>query len=308
MVWRLSHVLGASQFDRRLLEEVYTEAEKMEFFAKTCPAVNMLQGKILTTLFYEPSTRTRLSFESAMLRLGGNVISTENARLFSSVSKGETLEDTIRVINGYSDVIVMRHHEEGAARRASDVSRIPVINAGDGPGEHPTQSLLDLYTIKKEFGRIDGLSAVMVGDLLNGRTVRSLSQLLTNYHDVKVYFVSPEEIRMREDVKKLLAEKGVAYEEHGSLNEVLPLADVVYMTRIQKERFKDENEYLRFKGCYVLGKENVGLMKPDAIILHPLPRVDEISVDVDDDKRARYFEQAKNGLYVRMALLHLLIK
>ncbi len=308
MVWKLGHVLNAGQFDRQILEEVYSEAEKMESLIKGRGYEDLMHGKILTTLFYEPSTRTRLSFESAMLRLGGNVISTENAKLFSSAAKGETLEDTIRVINGYSDVIVMRHYEEGAAMRASLVSRIPVINAGDGSGEHPTQSLLDLYTINKEFEAIDGKSIAMVGDLLNGRTVRSLSQLLTNYHGIKAYFVSPDEIRMREDVKNFLREKGVSYEEHNSLDEVLPLVDVVYMTRIQKERFSSEEEYLRFKGCYVLNKQNILLMKPGAIVLHPLPRVGEISVDVDKDPRARYFEQAENSLYVRMALLHLLMK
>jgi len=259
-------------------------------------------------VFYEPSTRTRLSFESAMMRLGGRVISTENAREFSSAAKGETLEDTIRIVDGYADVIVLRHYESGAAERAARVSSVPIINAGDGPGQHPTQALLDLYTIEKELGHVDGISIAMVGDLANGRTVRSLCYLLAKYKDVKMYFVAPDVVRMRDDIKEYLKRHRIPFYEEEDLKEVASKVDVIYQTRIQKERFGDRIEdYERARGVYIINHEILDAMKPDAIIMHPLPRVDEIAPEVDEDPRAAYFRQAQNGLYIRMALLKMVL-
>lgn len=239
-----------------------------------------------------------------MHRLGGRVISTENAAEFSSVSKGETLEDTIRIINGYADVIVIRHYEVGAARRAAAVSRVPVINGGDGVGQHPTQALLDLYTIRKETGAIDGLKIAMVGDLAQGRTVRSLAYLLAKFKDIRLYFVAPPLLRMKEDILLHLREHGVEFVEEPDLNKVLPEVDVVYQTRIQKERFGDRvADYEECRGLYVINGASLKRMKQSAILMHPLPRVGEIAMEADSDPRAAYFRQAQNGLYVRMALL-----
>jgi aspartate carbamoyltransferase catalytic subunit len=262
----------------------------------------------MATLFYEPSTRTRFSFEAAMHRLGGSVVSTENAAEFSSVAKGETLEDTVRILNGYADVLVIRHYEVGSARRAASVSRIPVINAGDGAGQHPTQALLDLYTIHKEIGAIDGLRIAMVGDLAQGRTVRSLAYLLSKYQDVRIYFVAPPLLKMKEDILDHLREKGVWYTEETDLDKVLPEVNVVYQTRIQKERFGDRiADYEQCRGVYLIASESLRLMKADAIVMHPLPRLDEIAKEVDSDPRAAYFRQAQNGLCVRMALLTMVL-
>lgn len=295
----LFHVLQAQQFTRDILEDLFLRASNLE---KT-PKPTLLQNKIMITLFYEPSTRTRLSFETAMIRLGGNVVSTENAAQFSSAAKGETLEDTIRVVSGYGDVIVIRHFEEGAAFRASQVSPIPVINAGDGTGQHPTQALLDLYTIQKELGHIDGVSVAMVGDLANGRTVRSLCYLLSFYKDIRLFFVSPPNVRMRDDIKAYLTSQKIPFTESESLEEVAPQVDVIYQTRIQRERFANIVEYEKTRGIYIITEEILSRMKSHAIIMHPLPRVDEISYEVDNDHRAAYFRQAHNGLYIRMALL-----
>jgi aspartate carbamoyltransferase catalytic subunit len=261
----------------------------------------------MAALFYEPSTRTRLSFEAAMLRLGGDAIGTDNAREFSSAAKGETLEDTIRIVSGYADVIVLRHNEEGAAKRAAAVSTVPVINAGDGPGQHPTQALLDLYTIRDELSRIDGVRVAMVGDLANGRTVRSLAYLLSKFKDIKLWFVAPPQVAMRDDLKAHLDEHHVPWVETQDLESVLPEVDVVYMTRIQKERFSDPEDYNAVKGVYRIDKSSLAVMRKYAILLHPLPRVDEIATEVDDDPRAAYFRQARNGLHIRMALLDRLL-
>lgn len=295
----LFHVLEAQQFTREILEDLFVRASRLE----KAPKPTLLQNKIMITLFYEPSTRTRLSFETAMIRLGGNVVSTENAAQFSSAAKGETLEDTIRVVSGYGDVIVIRHFEEGAAFRASQVSPIPVINAGDGTGQHPTQALLDLYTIQKELGHIDGVSVAMVGDLANGRTVRSLSYLLSFYKNIRLFFVSPPNVRMRDDIKAYLTSQKIPFTESESLEEVAPQVDVIYQTRIQRERFVNIVEYEKTRGIYIITEEILSRMKSHAIIMHPLPRVDEISYEVDNDRRAAYFRQAHNGLYIRMALL-----
>ncbi len=304
----LAHVIESQQFDRDLLETVFRTADQMKAdlsgdrrFAK------VLEGRIMASLFYEPSTRTRFSFESAMLRLGGSVITTENAREFSSAAKGESLADSTRIMNGYADVIVMRHNEAGSAARAAEISDVPVINAGDGAGQHPTQALLDMYTIADALSGIDRLKIAMVGDLRYGRTVRSLAYLLTKYADVEITFVSPPVCRMEGDIKAYLDKNGVTWREETDLDHVAPHVDCVYMTRIQKERFHDPEDYKEAAGKYILTLDRVHTMKPDAIIMHPLPRVDEIPKAVDDDPRARYFEQARNGLFIRMALLYLLL-
>lgn len=300
---RLHHIIEAQQFDRAMLDEIFTQTRRMEKIAKS-GGVDDYRHCIMAALFYEPSTRTRFSFESAMHRLGGRVITTENAREFSSVSKGETLEDTIRILNGYADLIVIRHFELGAAQRAAAVSRVPVINAGDGAGQHPTQALLDLYTIQKETGEIDGLQVAMVGDLAQGRTVRSLSYLLGKFRGVKIYFVAPDLLRMKPDILVYLREHGVDYEERTDLEGILPKVRVVYQTRVQKERFGDRTgDYEKCRGLYVINQAALRQMRPDAIVMHPLPRVGEITMDVDEDPRAAYFRQARNGLYVRMAVV-----
>jgi len=302
---RLRHVIESQQFSRSLLDELFERADEMR--AEPHRAAGRLQGRIMAALFYEPSTRTRLSFESAMLRLGGRTIGTDNAREFSSAAKGETLEDTIRIVAGYADAIVLRHGEEGAARRAALVSDVPVINAGDGRGQHPTQSLLDLYTIRDELGRVDGVRVAMVGDLANGRTARSLAYLLSKYRDVEVWFVAPPAVAMGRDLKQHLDEHGVPWHETQDLNAVLPLVDVVYQTRIQKERFEDEAAYRAVRGVYVIDCDAMARLRPDAIVMHPLPRLDEIDPAVDADPRAAYFRQARNGVHIRMALLDMLL-
>src|SRR5579859_3931799 len=232
---KLHHIIEAQQFDLATLAELFQITEQMEKVVARGGAKNF-DNRIMATLFYEPSTRTRFSFETAMHRLGGRVISTENAKEFSSVSKGETLEDTIRIMNGYADVIVLRHSEVGASRRAAAVSQAPIINAGDGAGQHPTQALLDLYTIRKEIGAIDGLKIAMVGDLAQGRTVRSLTYLLSKYQDIKIYFVAPTLLKMKDDILEHLRERKIWYVEETDLDKVLPEVDVIYQTRIQKER------------------------------------------------------------------------
>lgn len=306
---RLKHVIEAQQFSRRWLEEkLFPLADEMEKIVRKGGS-NILAGKRMITFFYEPSTRTRASFEMAMDFLGGKVVfSTENARQFSSVAKGETIEDTIRVLSAYRpDVIVLRTDEEGMAKRAAKYSTVPIINAGDGTGQHPTQALLDLYTIQKEIGRIAGISIAMVGDLARGRTVRSLSYLLGKFTDIKIYFVSPEVVRMRDDIKDYLKRNGVWFTEERDLRIVAPKVDVIYQTRTQKERGELPLEYQKEPGFYIVNQEVLDLMKKDAIIMHPLPRVDEIAREVDKDPRAAYFRQAENGLYVRIALLKMLL-
>ena len=298
---RLHHIVESQQFSRALLEDLFVLADDMK--SQPHRYAGRLKGQLMAALFYEPSTRTRLSFEAAMLRLGGRTMGTDNAREFSSAAKGETIEDTIRIVSGYSDVIVLRHYEEGAARRAAAVSSVPVINAGDGPGQHPTQALLDLYTIRDEIGHVDGIRIAMVGDLANGRTVRSLTYLLSKFRDLRVWFVAPPQVAMRQDIKDHLDENHVPWVETQDLDAVLPQVDVVYQTRIQKERFADEASYLAVKGIYRIDTRAMSLLPRSAIVMHPLPRVDEVSPEVDSDPRAAYFRQARNGMYIRMALL-----
>lgn len=304
---RTNHVIEAQQFDVDLLNAIFATAREMEQVVQHYGS-NILGRRVMASLFYEPSTRTRLSFESAMTRLGGAVLTTENAQEFSSASKGETLEDTIRVIAGYSDVIVLRHFESGASRRAADVSEVPIINAGDGAGQHPTQSLLDMYTISREIGRLDSISIALVGDLSNGRTVRSLCYLLAKYPNPKIYFVAPDIVRMKGDIKEYLTRHKIEFSEVENLHHVASEVDVLYQTRIQRERFGDNLEhYEKARGKYIVNESVLECMRDDAIVMHPLPRIDEIDPAVDADPRAAYFRQAHNGLYVRMALLKMLL-
>jgi len=302
---KVRHVIESQQFSRPLLEELFARAEEIK--REPHRFMGRLAGQVMAALFYEPSTRTRLSFEAAMLRLGGQTMGTDNARESSSAAKGETLEDTIRIVSGYADVIVLRHSEEGAAQRAAGVSDVPIINAGDGPGQHPTQALLDLFTIRAELAKIDGVRVAMVGDLANGRTVRSLAYLLSKFNDIKLWFVAPPQASMRDDLKAHLDEHHVPYTETQDLDAVLPEVDVVYMTRIQKERFTDPAVYEAVKGIYRIDKNAMARMRKYGVLMHPLPRVDEISPEVDDDPRSAYFRQARNGLHIRMALLDRLL-
>ncbi len=264
---------------------------------------NRLKGKILANLFYEPSTRTRLSFETAMHRLGGQVITADGLQ-FSSLYKGETIEDTITVVSQYADVIAMRHPEQGSADRAATAALVPFINAGDGPGQHPTQAILDMFTISEERGKIDGVKITMVGDLKFGRTVHSLAFLLGLFSDVTFVLVSPEELRMPEKVTSFLQSKNIKYVETTELDQGLE-GDVIYMTRIQQERFSDKSEYERLKNSYILESKHV--KNRGITVMHPLPRIGEISADVDSLKNAAYFRQARNGVIVRMALLAMLL-
>lgn len=268
-----------------------------EAYADAC------RGKILGTLFFEPSTRTRLSFTSAMMSLGGNVLGFSGAGS-SSVTKGESLADTIRMVSAYSDIIAMRHPREGAPIVASSVSTVPIINAGDGGHYHPTQTLTDLFTVRRLKGGFDGLCVGICGDLKYGRTVHSLIAAMTRYKNVKFVLISPNELRLPDYVKEEFLDKsGIEYTECQNLEEAIPELDILYMTRIQGERFSDKAEYERLKDVYVLTKEKLSAAKGDLAVMHPLPRVNEIHTDVDSDSRAKYFEQAANGRYIRMALI-----
>ena len=303
MALNFQHLTSTKQLSRRDADAILQHARLMERYLKEGAQEPRLPGKILAALFYEPSTRTRLSFETAMLRLGGQVITADGFQ-FSSLYKGETIEDTIIMVNQYADIIAMRHPEQGSADRAAAVSKVPFINAGDGPGQHPTQALLDLLTIERERGKIDGLRIAMVGDLKFGRTVHSLTFLLGLYNGVRFTYVSPKELVVPEKVTSFLKEKDIAYEETDDFNAALA-CDVLYMTRIQQERFTDRSEYERLKDSYVLRAKQ--LKGKDVSVLHPLPRVGEIDPDVDALPNAAYFRQAKNGVPVRMALLAMLL-
>ncbi len=298
-------ILSVKQFDRRDLETIFGVAHEMEEMVRRVGSFDLLKGKILASLFYEPSTRTSSSFTSAMERLGGSVIPINEVR-YSSVSKGESLPDTVRTLEAYADVIVLRHPETGSAALAAKYARKPIINAGDGIGEHPTQALLDLFTIREELGHIDGLTVTMLGDLKYGRTVHSLARLLTLY-DIRLNYVSPEILRMPDEVMAEVTEKGIAQAEHRELDAVLAETDVLYVTRVQKERFASEAEYDEVKGAYVIDAETMARAQERMILMHPLPRVTEIAMEVDDDPRAAYFRQMEYGLYIRMALLAMVL-
>jgi aspartate carbamoyltransferase catalytic subunit len=265
---------------------------------------DMLKGKILATLFFEPSTRTRLSFEAAMLKLGGSTIGFAEPEI-ASVKKGENLADTVRTVENYADAIALRHPLEGAAKLAAEFSKVPIINAGSGAEEHPTQALIDLYTIQKEKGKIDGLKIALIGDLRYGRTVHSLAYALALYN-IELYLISPETLRMRREVIRTIHNK-ISIIEDTNLEKIIPQIDVLYVTRIQKERFPDLAEYAKVKGTYKIELKTLKNAKKDMIILHPLPRVDEIATEVDSTPQARYFQQVWNGIVVRMALLALVL-
>lgn len=304
----MQHVISAKQFlTRGDIDALLGLAEQLERDDVAGKVTNVLHNKILACIFYEPSTRTRLSFSSAMLKLGGKVLTAESAANFSSATKGETLEDSIKIISGYCNAIVLRHPEAGSADRAAAVSSVPVINAGDSAGEHPTQALLDLYTIKKELGRLDGLKITLVGDLLYSRTLHSLLQLLPFYQNIELFCVSPDELRLPEKYTSLLKDKGVRFTELKDWKDILSQSDVVYMTRVQKERFASMDLYNAVKDAYVFDDQALSMLKSPSAILHPLPRVNEIATTVDNDPRAAYFRQARNGLYVRMAILQQLL-
>ncbi|MDF1595458.1 MAG: aspartate carbamoyltransferase [Acidimicrobiia bacterium] len=298
-------VLSVSQFDRSDLETIFEVAGEMRGMVERIGTFDLLKGKVLTNLFYEPSTRTSSSFVAAIERLGGSVIQINNVT-YSSVSKGESLPDTIRTLESYSDAIVIRHPEKGSAAEAAAAASKPVINAGDGPGEHPTQALLDVFTIREEMGTLDGLTVTMLGDLKYGRTVHSLAKLLTLF-DVKINYVSPEILRMPAALVEEVGAAGISQTETADLDAVLPDTDVLYVTRIQKERFENIEEYDQVKDSYVITAETMKSAKERMAVLHPLPRVGEIAMEVDDDPRAAYFRQMEYGMYVRMALLALVL-
>lgn len=300
----LSHILTTRQFlDRSLIEELFGQADRYTEADAQGTLPQILKGKILACVFYEPSTRTRFSFEAAMQKLGGAVIQTESAGHFSSAMKGETLEDSIRTIGGYVDTIVLRHPEIGAAERAARVSPVPIINGGDGSREHPTQSLLDLYTIHKELGRMDKFHIGLMGDLLYGRTIHSLIYLLSCLQEIEVTLIAKPPLKLPEEYQDFLTTHRIPFYETDNLQAALPHLDVLYVTRIQKERFTDPLLSQRVQQTFILTKTLAETLPTHAIILHPLPRVSEIATEVDSDPRAAYFRQARNGLYIRMALL-----
>jgi aspartate carbamoyltransferase len=296
-------ILEGGQFTRQELEYIIFVSGYMRRQMEKKRRLDLMRGYILATLFFEPSTRTRLSFEAAMHRLGGSVIGFASAAT-SSTAKGESLADTVRTVDQYADVLVIRHPELGSARIAADVAEAPVINAGDGAGQHPTQALLDLFTIYSELGQVDGITIVLCGDLKYGRTVHAGVELYKHYH-CKLIFVAPEKLRMPPEITGRLRQHGVQVEETTDLEAAMAEANVLYMTRIQKERFEDVAEYERLKGSYILTREMVERTNPNLVVLHPLPRVDEIATDVDSLPGAAYFRQVKNGIYVRMALIAL---
>jgi aspartate carbamoyltransferase len=305
--WYGKDIISVKQFGRSDLEYVFGVAHEMRGMVERVGTFDLLKGKILANLFYEPSTRTSSSFTAAMERLGGSVIPINEVK-YSSVTKGESLTDTVRTLECYADVIVLRHPETGSAAIAAKAARKPVINAGDGVGEHPTQALLDTFTIFEELsgGNVDGMTVTMLGDLKYGRTVHSLARLLSLYK-VKINYVSPEILRMPKEVMDEVGAKGIPQAEYSSLENVLPETDVLYVTRVQKERFEDPADYEKVKGAYVIDPEIMKAAKQEMIVMHPLPRVGEISVDFDEDPRAAYFRQMEYGLYVRMALLAMVL-
>ena len=303
--WYGKDIVSVKQFKREDLEYVFGVAHEMRGMVERVGTFDLLKGKILANLFYEPSTRTSSSFTAAMERLGGSVIPINEVK-YSSVTKGETLTDTVRTLECYADVIVLRHPETGSAAIAAKAMKKPLINAGDGTGEHPTQALLDAFTIREELKHFDNLTVTMLGDLKYGRTVHSLARLLSLF-SVKLNYVSPDILKMPKEVMDEVNEKGISQNEFSSLEKVLPETDVLYVTRVQKERFENADDYEKVKGAYVIDPAIMQAAKQKMIVMHPLPRVTEISMDFDDDPRAAYFRQMEYGLYVRMALLAMVL-
>ena len=304
-IFDLKNIISIKDLKRSDIDYLLDEASKLEDIAQSREVSEELKGKILGVMFFEPSTRTRMSFETAMKRLSGECIGFESSGS-SSVSKGESIADTAKMFEGYCDALVIRHELEGVSKFISDVVDVPVINAGDGAGQHPTQTLLDLYTIKDEIGSIDNLKIALIGDLKFGRTVHSLANALCLYDNVELYFVSPPELKMPQEILHDLDKMDMSYTEVSNINEIMDKVDVLYVTRIQKERFGDIDDYLKIKGAYIINKKM--LEGKDLIVMHPLPRIDEIDGDVDDTKYNKYFKQAANAVPVRMAILKTLIK
>lgn len=300
-------IISIDQFEREDLEGIFDLSFDMEKNFRVHGCTNLLSCKIMASLFFEPSTRTKFSFDSAMTRLGGEVISTTGVT-YSSMAKGETLEDTIKTVERYADVIVIRHAERGSAKIAADAASVPVINAGDGPGEHPTQALLDFYTIRKEMSGFPKIKIALVGDLKYGRTIHSLVKLLSHYKDIEFCLISPGELKLPKEYTDILLDKKISYFESYNLEGAISDCDVFYMTRIQKERFGDPSEYEKLKGVFVLDNNIMKKAKKNMIVMHPLPRVDEIKPEVDSDPRAKYFDQVENGVFVRMTLLALVLE
>ena len=304
-IFELKNIISIKDLGRSDIDYIIDEASKLEDIAKSREISEELKGKILGLMFFEPSTRTKMSFETSMKRLSGECIGFENTGS-SSVSKGESIADTAKMFEGYCDALVIRHEMEGVSKFISDVVDVPVINAGDGAGQHPTQTLLDLYTIKKEIGSIDNIKIALIGDLKYGRTVHSLANALTLYDNVELYFVSPDKLKMPQEILHDLDKAGMSYSETSNISDVIDKVNVLYVTRIQKERFADIDDYLEIKGAYIINKKM--LEGKDLIVMHPLPRIDEIDGDVDDTKYNKYFTQAANAVPVRMAILKTLIK
>ncbi|MBN2205778.1 MAG: aspartate carbamoyltransferase [Candidatus Aminicenantes bacterium] len=304
--WYGKNILTVKQFDRADLDYIFSVAHEMRTMVEHVGTFDLLKGKILANLFYEPSTRTQASFMAAMQRLGGAVVPISEVH-YSSVAKGESLPDTVRTLACYADVIVIRHPEVGSAALAARYADKPVINAGDGPGEHPTQALLDMFAIREELGRLDNLTVTMLGDLKHGRTVHSLARLFARFDDIRLNYVSPDILRMPREVMDEVAKKGIRQTEHATLDAALPETDVLYVTRVQRERFEDPAAYEKVKGAYVITPEVMKSAKKQMIVLHPLPRLTEISMEFDADPRAAYFRQMECGLYVRMALLAMVL-
>lgn len=298
-------ILHGAQFNRDQLEAILKKARGLQLLLEEGEILDVLRGKILGTLFFEPSTRTRLSFEAAMQRLGGGTIGF-SSKEGTSIAKGESFEDTIRTVDQYVDALAIRHPAIGSAERAAEIARAPVINCGDGAGQHPTQALLDLYTIHAERGNVDGTTILLCGDLKHGRTVHAGVELYKHFQ-VDLIFVSPDELRMPEDIVSRLGRERVSIQETADLDAVIADADVIYMTRIQKERFADPASYERLRGGYILTRDVLAARNPNATVLHPLPRVDEIATEVDSMENAAYFRQVHNGMIVRMALLAMLL-
>ncbi|WP_407416568.1 aspartate carbamoyltransferase [Methanobrevibacter sp.] len=304
-IFELENIISIKDFTRSDIDYILNEASTLENVAQSKEISEELKGKILGLMFFEPSTRTKMSFETAMKRLSGQCIGFENTGS-SSVSKGESIADTAKMYEGYCDALVIRHELEGVSKFISDVVDVPVINAGDGAGQHPTQTLLDLYTIKKEIGNIDNIKIALIGDLKYGRTVHSLANALTLYDNVELYFVSPPELKMPQEILHDLDKVGMSYKEVSNISDIIDKVNVLYVTRIQKERFVDIEDYLKIKGAYIINKKM--LEGKDLIVMHPLPRIDEIACDVDDTKYNKYFTQAANAVPIRMAILKTLIK
>ena len=301
----MRHLIDFGDLTRAEWESLYQRCS--DIMDHPADFMDACRGRVMASLFYEPSTRTNFSFQTAMLRVGGTVFGFADPKS-TSTAKGETLKDTIKMVSGYADVVVMRNPKEGAAKAASLYSDVPVINAGDGGHMHPTQTTTDLTTITRMLGGVDGISIGLCGDLKFGRTVHSLIKTMARCQNIRFVLISPEELRVPDYIiNDVLEANGIEYKETRSLEEVMPELDILYMTRVQKERFFNEEDYIRLKNSYVLTKEKMGLAKPDMAVLHPLPRVNEIALDVDDDPRAAYFEQVQNGVYVRMALIMTLL-